>query len=220
MNSLCGIDACARPAPNATICTQHLWELGRDLSRVPSLVEELHTTLARASKDTSHRDKVTGKGETAVAFHEAASEALAGLKGALGWATDLGAMPTRTMQGAAKELLRVLPDCYASSYLVTAADEIIDACRRADRAIDTPANRSVIPVGPCPEGMVDGTACGGNVLAFIPADDRPPRMQCDVTNEHWWSSVQWLATGRRIYLLAQQRKKDERLRQALYGETA
>jgi hypothetical protein len=206
--SMCGIEQCSRPAPNATICTQHLWELERDLRRVPSLVEELHITLARASKDTSHTDKVQGKGESPVFFHQAASEALSGLHDAVvGWARDLGALPARSTEGAAANLLRQLPDTYASGYLSKAADEIVDACHRGDKAIDTPANRSVIPVGPCPEGMVDGTACAGNVLAFIPADDRPPRMQCDVTNEHWWSSVQWLRTGRRIFLLAQQRKR-------------
>lgn len=209
---MCGLESCARPAPNATICQQHQWELERDLRRLPSLVEELHTTLARASKDTSHTDKVQGKGESPVFFHQKASEALSGLQDAVvGWNVDLGGDPARgSVQWAAESLLRMAPDLYRHGDMPEACDEILDAVRQADKAIDSPPNRSVIPVGPCPEGMVDGTACRGQILAFIPADDRPPRMVCDTVNEHWWSSVQWLKTGRRIFLLAEQRRAEAR----------
>lgn len=208
MTTICGLDGCARPAPTATVCDQHIWEVERSLRGVPALMVELNVTLSRQSKSGPATEKVGGKGETGVYFNPLASEAHEGLRSALtGWATTFvcpGSWWTAHL--AARELLRVLPDSRARGDLPALVDEIRDAYGRAERAIDSPANRTIIPVGPCPEGDDHGP-CGGQVSAFIPADDRPARMACDTDADHWWSSVQWLRVGKRIRDLVDQRAR-------------
>lgn len=206
----CGIEGCGRPAHNSTICRHHTWVLDQQLQRCEALLIELDITLARASKATAHSDKVKGKGESPVYFQQAASEAIDGLKDSLrGWAFDVSGSH---QPDPATYLWTELPDLGPRGDLPLLADEIGDAYRRGERAIDAPANRTVIPVGPCPDLMVDGQPCAGTVNAFIPADDRPPRMVCDTANEHWWASTQWLRTGKRIRDLIERRKNAQAIK--------
>lgn len=202
-NEVCGLDTCTRPTHNSTICGHHTWVLDQQLQRMPSLLAELDVTLARASQSTAHSERVDGKPETAVYFHQAASEAISGLTDALrGWALEISG---KYQRNPATYLWVELGNLGPRGDLPKMADEIGDAYTQGEKAIDTPANRTVIPVGPCPEQMVDGEPCAGNVNAFIPADDRPARMNCDTTNEHWWASMQWLRAGKRILDLKNER---------------
>lgn len=203
----CGMDSCGRPARNSTICKHHTWILDQQLQHCDILLAELDVTLARASKPTVHTDKVEGKGESPVYYQQAASEAIEGLNDALrSWALDIAGTP---QTNPATYLWTHLPDLGPRADLPKLADEINDAYRRGERAIDSPANRTVIPVGPCPDLAADGQPCAGNVNAFIPADDRPPRMACDTTSEHWWASHQWLKAGKRIRDLVERRKHEQ-----------
>jgi hypothetical protein len=87
-------------------------------------------------------------------------------------------------------------------------DEIADAVQQARRAVDRPANRTIIFVGPCPELNAAGEHCDGEVYAFIPTeDDRPSRMECRTDRAHKWTSIQWLRTGKKILDRIAQRKR-------------
>lgn len=98
-------------------------------------------------------------------------------------------------------------------------DEIVSSIRQARNAIDRAANRTIIPVGPCPEQDENGQWCPGEVLAYIPTeDDRPSRMECKVDGSHKWTSVQWLRTGKRILDRIEREKREARIFKAVYGE--
>lgn len=210
MSATCGFEGCDRPTRNSTICRQHTWVLDQQLQRCDALLIELDVTLARASKATAHSDKVDGKSESPVYFQQAASEAIEGLTDSLrAWAFDISG---KHEPDPAAYLWTKLPELGPRGDLPQMADEIGDAYKRGERAIDSPANRTVIAVGPCPDLMVDGEPCAGKVNAFIPADDRPPRMVCDTTNEHWWASHQWLKAGKRIRDLIEQRKNNQAIK--------
>jgi len=198
--SMCQLDSCTRPANDGTICWHHTWQLERDLRGIPDLLIELDLALARQTKNGPTTDKVQGKGETSVYFNPRAGEAFTGLRDAVvGWAREYGMPWAEFATTSSAHLLRVLPTSRARGDLPQMCDEITDACRRARAATDSPAHRTVIPVGPCPENNTEGDSCTGKVFAFIPADDRPGRMTCDANpTEHTWGSVQWHRTGRRI----------------------
>jgi hypothetical protein len=214
----CALATCGRPAHDGLICQQHTWELHRHLTDVPALFAELDITLSRQSKSGPATEKVTGKGETAVAFNTGASTAATDLRRALiRWARMFGKPDIKDPVAAATHLLAMLPELGINSQLPNVWQQIVTAHAAAERSVDAPANRTVIPVGPCPETDEHGTYCLGNVLAFIPSDERPARMACTITEGHWWSSIQWLRAGKRILDLAAKRAREERLRLALYG---
>lgn len=219
MSARCGL-GCGRPAPNGTICTQHTWELQRDLDAVPDLLADLDLTLARQGKLGPVTEKVKGKGETPVSFNPAASAAADHLRDVLvRWARLCGMPWAEYATTAAAHLLARLPELGTRGDLPTMADQIglvVDAARRA---VDAPAMRTVIPVGPCPE-TPDGRLCGGLVRAFIPADDRPAHMACDGEAAHVWSSIQWLRVTKRIRDLADRQARAARVQPAVFGREA
>lgn len=192
MPDLCHLPTCARPAPTAVICEQHWWELDRALRAVPGLLLELDTTLARQTKLGPAAEKVTGRGETAVAFGVRAGEAQAWLREVLvAWARPLGAPGSRYATTAAAHLVAVLPGLRAYEQLGDLAGQVLEAVAQARSAIDTPAWRSIVPVGTCPD-------CAGLVRAFIPADDRPARIGCDGPARHSWGPPEWPRVAGRI----------------------
>lgn len=73
-----------------------------------------------------------------------------------------------------------------------AHDDITAAITNARRTIDTPPNRTTIPVGPCPE-----PDCQGTVRAYIP-HDTPAHMTCNGEQRHRWEPHQWHRAGQRI----------------------
>lgn len=214
----CALAACGRPAHDGLICSQHTWELRRHLTDVPALFAELDITLSRQSKSGPATEKVTGKGETAVAFNTGASIAATQLRAALiRWARLCGTPDIKDPVAAATHLLVVLPELGIYGQLPNLWQQITTAHGAAERSVDAPANRTVIPVGPCPETDEHGTYCLGSVLAFIPSDDRPARMACTMTEGHTWVSIQWLRAGKRIVDLIAKRAREERQRIALFG---
>lgn len=87
-------------------------------------------------------------------------------------------------------------------------DQVVDSIRQARHATDRAVNRTIIPVGPCPEEDEDGTPCPGEVFAFIPTeDDRPSRMECKVDASHKYTAIQWMKTGKRILDVIEKRKQ-------------
>jgi hypothetical protein len=76
-------------------------------------------------------------------------------------------------------------------------DEITRTAGSIIRAVDHPADKARIMVGPCPEA-VEGELCPGKVQAHIPADtDSSPWMGCDRCGARW-DTTQWAGAGRRI----------------------
>lgn len=214
----CALDGCARPVHDSLICTQHTWKLQRHLTDVPALFAELDITLSRQSKSGPTTEKVGGKGETPVAFNTGASTAATDLRAALiRWSRQCGKPDIKDPVAASSYLLAMLPELGIYGELPKLWQQIAAAHAAAERSVDAPANRTVIPVGPCPETDEHGTYCLGNVLAFIPSDDRPARMACTITEGHWWSSIQWLRAGKRIVDLIDKRAREERRRISLFG---
>lgn len=209
MSDICNLESCARPSPDALICWHHTWQLQRELEEIPALLIELDTVLARQTQNGPATERVKGKGETGVYYSVLASEAYTALVDAVvGWARDYGLPWAEFATTASTHLLSVLPNSRTRGDLPKMCDEIMDACKVARNAIDAPANRTTIPVGPCPENNADGDSCEGKVVAFIPTeDDRPGRMTCSADPQHSWSSVQWYRTGRRILERQQQMKR-------------
>lgn len=215
----CGLVGCGRPAHDALICHQHMWELERRLRHVPPMIVDLNITLSRQSKSGPATEKVKGKGETQVAYSPDASKASDALRAALiHWARLCGMPWAEYATTSAAYLLGALPRLATYGDLPALWEQITTAYLAAERVIDAPANRTVIPVGPCPERDVEsGEPCAGQVQAFIPADDRPARMACTASDGHWWSSIQWLRAGKRIRDLADRRAREERQRIAVFG---
>lgn len=197
-DTTCGIIGCARPAHDSTICAQHTWELDRRLREIPALLADLDISLSRQGKSGPTTERVGGKGETPVSFNTNASAAQTGLREALiHWAKATGMPWAAYGTTAAAHLLQRLPTLGSYGDLPALFAAVNDAYWTAVRAVDAPVNRTIIPVGPCPEDT-DGQPCAGQVQAFIPADDRPARMACTLGEGHYWPSIQWLRTGKRI----------------------
>lgn len=79
-------------------------------------------------------------------------------------------------------------------------DELDDAARLVVRAVDRPANRARIVVGPCPEPDAGGP-CRGEVVAIVPTrQDVGAVMRCQRCGVEW-STDQWARAGRRILKL-------------------
>lgn len=79
------------------------------------------------------------------------------------------------------------------AYGAEALDELDDAAGMVAPAVDRPAMRTRVAVGPCPE--VD---CAGQVTALVPARlDIPAVMRCDGCGQEW-GAQQWARVGRRI----------------------
>jgi hypothetical protein len=84
-------------------------------------------------------------------------------------------------------------------------DELGHAAGLVERAVDRPAVRTRIAVGPCPEIVAGGVACAGEVVAIVPArETRPAFMRCQLCGTEW-PTMQWARAGRRI--LAQKNRE-------------
>lgn len=185
-------------------CTVLEYELGDPIQGVAAMVTELETTLARQG-----RGELGGKGGLANernGYHSGASIAMGALNNTLTtWARDVTgegwdprhvANPTVTAAGILLDHINEIRRHPAASEL---HDQVTDSVRQARHAIDRAVNRTIIPVGPCPEQDEEGAYCPGEVFAFIPTeDDRPSRMECKADGSHKWTSIQWMRTGKRI----------------------
>ena len=194
-------------------CTVLEYELGDPVQGVAAMVAELETTLARQGKG-----ELTGKGGLAHernGFHSGASIAMGALNNTLTtWARDLTSDEWRPDEhehptvACAELLLGKIDDIRRHPDVAALHDEITSSVQQARSAIDRAANRTIIPVGPCPEEDEDSVPCPGEVFAFIPTEDeRPSRMECKANPVHKWTTVQWMRTGKRILDTIEKRKQ-------------
>lgn len=105
--------------------------------------------------------------------------------------------PTGMLLGSTPTLLRWLAgQCEwlrHQRYGPEALDELDDAAGMVAPAVDRPAMRTRVAVGPCPEAN-----CTGQVTALVPARlDIPAVMRCDGCGSEW-GAQQWARVGRRI----------------------
>lgn len=116
-------------------------------------------------------------------------------------------MPADTVMSLAAHLASWLPLIRKHEAAGEFVAEVRDQVRRIFVVIDTPANRTKITVGPCPETLIEGGTdganaveqeCPGQVMAIVPADEEiPPVMVCGYCKTEW-PAQQWLRAGRRI----------------------
>ena len=211
MSAACPV--CNRRQDDGLICHACCLTLETELADVPNVVTELGITLARQG-----RGEANGKGGLAherPGYHGGASIAAGALNNTLTtWARDLTDETWRPEPGedqtcaAAVLLLDHITEIRRHPAANELHDQVVDSVRQARHATDRAANRTIIPVGPCPEEDENGTPCPGEVFAFIPTeDDRPSRMECKANAVHKWTSIQWLRTGKRILDVIEKRKR-------------
>lgn len=217
---------CERPVQDATICNLCAHDLERALGDIPSLVDELDTTLSRQAKFSLLNDGGRGT-DTPVMFHEAASDAYWELRNTLiGW-TKLHAEETLPKNPASgptcraclhvscsilRSRRRPLPDdtlAALSRHLLgrvewfrhhelaaEMVDEIRGAAQRLAHIVDQPPGRT-IPVAPCPEVTEEGP-CPGEMRAFLPAsEDKPPVISCRECGKSW-PTIEWTRLAKRL----------------------
>ena len=204
---------CGRPVDDAYLCGTCTQQLRATLDSVPSLVDELDTTITRQA--------VLGEkggpraAEKPLPFNVQASEAAWVLRNTLGgWARVIAEEATvgaetrlETINGPSGYPRRgaEIPTPQIASWLTAhleqirhhqaageAHDEIRTAVQSAQRAIDHPQIRHTFHVGPCPD-------CDGQLRAYLPADrDQSPYMSCDGDDRHQYAAHQWARAGQRI----------------------
>lgn len=215
MSNACG---CGQPVDGAYLCQRCCNRMRRDLLAVDDICDELDTVLAR---NTAYNEHHGGRSaDTPLPIDTRASEAAWVLRNTLTtWARILHdergvPLPTasHTRHSAATTdrpwgewTTERIPTAQIASWLADqtselrqlpaayeAHDDITAAVRNAQRTIDTPPNRTTIPVGPCPEPH-----CTGTVRAYIP-HDTPAHMTCNGEQRHRWEPHQWTRAGQRI----------------------
>lgn len=198
---------CGSPTSNGTtLCRNDTDYLRDELAWVADrhLADELLTTFVRQAR-TGPAQRRGGSGRP-LPWSEAASDALRRLELSLAaWCATVdpsARVPVRISARAAW-LRRALPALRALPQSGEAYTELTEAIHRARVTVDTPAESSRFPVGPCPEWLPHGTdahrlvRCDGTVRAFIGAGDSPSLMRCSACRATW-ATDQWLRAGRRI----------------------
>lgn len=201
---LCGTD-CGRPAFNAFLCRECSDELWRELLKVcepardandnpdRTLVDELHLTITSCDRIAARNLGINVRSSaTSLPWKEHAAEALRDLHSVLrGWVSTIAGY-----HGIAEDVMYSATD--SANWLLRhhrllgtidiagqAHSEIIDVIRKAEWAVDRPADRAY--AGPCePE-------CGGEVYGF-PGDNFAKCPEC---------GAQYDAVERRDWLLKQ-----------------
>jgi hypothetical protein len=203
---------CTAPVGDqASLCAGCSAQLKATLEAIPTLVDELDTTITRQA--------VLGvrggprAAEKPLPFHVQASEAAWVLRNTLsGWArviaeevlagaeTGLGGIngsiryptspETITTAQIAVWLAGHLEQLRHHQAAGEAHDEIRGAVQAAQRTIDHPRTRHTFPVGPCPD-------CGAHLTAYLRRDE-PPVITCDGDTRHTYAAHQWARVGARI----------------------
>lgn len=200
--------SCGCHQPNGLLCHNDTLKIEQALRSVPELVEELAITLSRQTKMNNGGKAGKGSAHEKQPIHLGASDAAQALSHTLiAWSVGIG-QPAWYATTAAARLLENVDAMRAHADADKLVAEITKVVNDARHHIDRAANRTVIPVGPCPETDHLGRECPGQVSAFIPTEDeRPGRMQCNADAEHKWSSIQWLRAGKRILDTINKRKQ-------------
>ena len=209
---------CGRPVDGAFLCQQDTTKLRGTLEYAAWIAGELDVTLARQAR---FGERNGGKSaDKPLPYDVRASEAAWVLRNTLTtWCRvmidELGQDMPKTATPGESDGLTGAPRYGRANQDVTtaeaalwlsqrigvlrthpaageAADEIGQAVAQARRAIDQPANRARIPIGPCPEPQ-----CPGHLTAYIPAQpDRHPTITCG--QGHTWDTIHWRSIGRRV----------------------
>lgn len=199
--------ACTSPPGDGfVLCSRCGDRLAEDLQRVPDLIGDLHITLARW--DEIHVKQGRG-GETGLPFRVAAADALHNLDSIIQFWVGLVAKkrgidePPHGLVDQSQWLLRRLDWLRQLDTAGQAYSDLRSAVERGIRAIDRPTHRARFLVGPCPETVADGSACNGDVWAYVPTSESDPALlrcrnpQCIAFSKPW-TTDQWLRVGKRI----------------------
>lgn len=212
--------ACDTPAAESQLCTGCYNRTKWRLEELHLNTLELHTAMQRQVRMTERGDG--GKSaETALYFNERAAATIHLIRTTLvSWvrtiADDTGApLPQRiTTSDLTDFLLAALTEFRIRPDAGLFADEIRHITDESIVVVDLPVNRSVIPVGPCPEDEGDNTEgangtslapCPGTIRAIIPNNaEQRPVMRCGTCRTEWFAE-QWHTVGKRI--IARQGRK-------------
>ena len=205
-----GCQRCGSPTGDGGgLCRTCTFKLEADLREVHTyLWTELQVTITRQDKLMPTSDRPSGA-ERPLGWNDHASGVAWDVQTTVNaWCLDvsrigederdlLADIPQQDVPELARWLVRNMPTLRRHPEAGTAYEELVDAIRRARKAIDRPENRTRFQVGPCPEQADEG-ACDGEVWAFIPADeDKISFMRCQGCGAQW-DTTQWLRVGRRM----------------------
>jgi hypothetical protein len=212
---ICRVSSCDRPVGDGYCCARCAHDLERALGDIPAVVHQLNLTLAKQTRYADRAER--GGNEQPLPMDPQASAAASELRAHLvGWvrlvAEERGwALPEDTLDAMSRWMLHHVEWLRHHQAGHDCVEELTGDMRTARRVIDVPANRTTVPVGPCPEVtppdpmfMVDARVpttvshCPGEVRAYIPnTDTQPARLECSACHTVW-ESWQWLRAGRRI----------------------
>jgi hypothetical protein len=163
---------------------------------LPSLPEDLHTSLSRQDQLADPNAPHHGGGDTPLVFRPHIGEAVWVLHQVLGtWAREIGFDPTgRSPRALARWLLVNLDRVQKSPDAAELADEVTDAIHQARRAIDRQDDDRIY-LGPCGNQVINNSAYA----------TRPP-----VTCEEELYGVPWLDRAQCLACGAEYRITDRR----------
>ena len=203
MNASIVCPVCGRPAHNATICRTCQRGLRTRLVRLPALLAELDTTACKRDRVAPPSEVRGGDVDPPLPFKPKAARQLAATRLMLRhWVREVAdtqlcrTVPTHEPDTLlCRTLTAHMPDIRRHPDAPTLVDTITRHTRTILQLIDTPTVKARFQIGPCPEATDDGTTCGGQVWAWIPAEPSlRPVAQCN-TCEHQWSAEQWARLG-------------------------
>lgn len=195
---------CGQPSPDSFICEGDLIRTHNRLTELQGLNSELHTALTRMVRMTELSDGGRSA-EKALVFNARAAETIRLIRATLvSWVRELAGdtgtpLPLIvTVTSLTDWLLGLLPEFRRRHDARLFNDEIRFLVTEATNVVDLPANRTVVPVGPCPEDP-DGRPCPGQVKAIIPhiGSVTRPKLACKTCGMEWLPE-QWLRVGKRI----------------------
>lgn len=190
----CPVAGCTRPRhPNLAICTQHDWQLGRDLHDAPQLAAELELTMSRQRATPSSGGR---SADTPLPYDDRASQALATLTRALTlWCRQAGVIlrPTDTPAAMAGFLNSRRHHLVTRIDAHEAAQQIGDACANGWRVVQPSSRGRIALPDACPECRAALWATMHDV-----GDPRPNLVWCDGPERHEWRPEQWLRLGHRL----------------------
>ena len=113
--------------------------------------------------------------------------------------------PHNTIGAYCRLLLAYAPKMRTTAYAEAWADDMSLVRDEIAGAVDLPAERSRVTVGPCPDRTEDEEPCAGIIVAVYPSDlDESPHMDCTRPAQgvevcgRSWPSATWTRLGSRI----------------------
>lgn len=195
---------------NAAICAACGADLTQALAELPGLIDDLELTLSR---QTALGQRNGGRSsEKALPYDVRASDTLQAARVVLvGWVNvlhqegpELGGewaeepWPYNTLRSMAEWLYARVDRARRHEAGAEIAAEVRDLSSQMRKTSDLALYRAKFALGPCVNQYEDGSPCGGEIWAFIPADEaRVAVMRC-IDCRHEWTPDQWLAISPEI----------------------